>query len=144
MLTLVSSVRAPSDLERLLAIHTTRSAPLITLWTATWCRSCAEISPLVHGLVEHEFVGLPQGGVGFVEVELDAPTIGDLGVRYAIRSVPTLMAFHRGEPRNATRVTNADDLSDRKFVTEWIESEAEVGKRGGLKGGKWLSGWFGS
>jgi hypothetical protein len=140
------SIRSPADLDRLLALHATRTAPLITLWTATWCRSCGEIAPLVRALVEHEYAGLDRGGVGFAAVELDAPTIGDLGARCAVASVPALLAFHGGEPRRATMVTAVKDLEDAKFVTKWIEREAEAGRKGAGRGGagKWLAGIFGS
>ena len=80
--------------------------------------------------------------MGFVEVQLDAPEIGDLGTTYMIKSVPTLMSFSRGEPQLETRLTKVDDLRDRKFLTEWIEKEAARGGMGGA-GGKWFGGFFG-
>jgi hypothetical protein len=60
--------------------------------------------------------------------------------------VPTLLAFHGGEPRYETRVAAVKDLEDPKFVTRWIEREADAGRRGAGKGGagKWLAGIFGS
>ena len=139
-------MRSPADLDRLLALHATRTAPLVTLWTATWCRSCAEIAPLVRGLVEHEYAGLDRGGVGFAAVELDAPTAGGLGARYAVGGVPALVGFHGGVPRYEKKVTAVKDLGDPKFVTWWIEREGVGGRRRGGKGGagKWLAGIFGS
>jgi thioredoxin-like negative regulator of GroEL len=137
------SVRSPSDFQTLLLIHTSRSAPLITLWTASWCRSCAEISPLIKGLVEDEYTGLDQGGVGFVEVQLDSPTIADLGMTYSIKSVPTLLSFSRGEPQWDQRVTHLSSLEDARFLRNWIEKEAARGSKGGA-GGSWLTGLFGT
>jgi hypothetical protein len=74
---------------------------------------------------------------------MDAPTIGDLASRYAIRDVPTLLAFSRGEPQLETRVTDARALENREFLTRWIETEARRGGSGGA-GGKWFGGLFGS
>jgi hypothetical protein len=78
-----------------------------------------------------------------VEVELDAPTIGDLGALYAISSIPTLLAFSRGEPQMRTRVTDLAQMRDRAFLTRWIEEEARRGGKGGA-GGSWFGGLFGS
>jgi thiol-disulfide isomerase/thioredoxin len=58
---------------------------LITLWSAKWCQTCAAIKPVILRMLEEENVGVREGGLGFVEVELDAPLIGDLGVTYRVR-----------------------------------------------------------
>lgn len=138
-------MRSPADFQTLLLIHTSRSAPLIAFFEASWCRSCAEVAPIIRGLIEDEYVGLEQGGVGFAEIELDAPTIGDIGATYAVKSIPTLMAFSRGEPQMSTRVTDLNELRDHKFLIKWIENEARRGGAGGA-GGSWfgLGGLFGS
>jgi hypothetical protein len=81
--------------------------------------------------------------VGFVEVEMDAPTIGDLADRYAVRDVPTLLAFSRGEPQLETKVTDGRALEQREFLIRWIEQEARRGGQGGA-GGNWFGGLFGS
>jgi hypothetical protein len=58
--------------------------PLVTLWSASWCRSCAVVKPLVRSLIEEEGIGEEEGGVGYAEVELDSAQIGDLGVTYMV------------------------------------------------------------
>ncbi|KAF2672298.1 hypothetical protein BT63DRAFT_411578 [Microthyrium microscopicum] len=128
-------VRSPAEFQTLLLLHTTRSAPLLTLWTASWCRTCAEIEPLIRSLIELEHYGLEQGGVGYVPIELDSPTIGDVGTTYSIKSMPTLLAFSRGEPQWDTRVTDPKMLEDRDFLIKWIEEEARRGGKGGAGGG---------
>ena len=100
------------------------------------------MSPIIQSLIRDEYVGLEQGGVGFVEVQLDAPEIGDLGTTYMIKSVPTLMAFSRGESQTETKLARLEELRDRRFLTEWIEREAARGGAGGA-GGKLFGGWFG-
>jgi hypothetical protein len=78
--------------------------------------------------------------VGFAEIQLDSPTIGDIGAKYGIKTIPTLVAFSKGEPRWETRVTDVAKLESRRFLQQWIEDEA---KKGGQKGGWSMSGWFG-
>ena len=80
--------------------------------------------------------------MGYAEVELDSSLIGDLGVTYAISSMPTLMAFSRQEPQLETKVARVDQLKDRKFLEEWIRTEARRGGDGGA-GGSLFGGWFG-
>lgn len=79
-----------------------------------------------------------------MEVELDSPTIGDLGSQYAITSIPTLVAFNRGEPQMKTRLTSVEQLRDHAFLIRWIEEEARRASKG-RAGGFWLGGGlFGS
>jgi hypothetical protein len=47
--------------------------PLLTLWTAAWCGT---VSPLIKSLVGSG-VGEAEGGVGYCEVEFDAPDVND-------------------------------------------------------------------
>ncbi|KAI9754606.1 MAG: MCM DNA helicase complex subunit [Chaenotheca gracillima] len=73
--------------------------------------------------------------VSFAEVEIDAPDNGQLGMRYMINSIPTLLAFSRGEAQIETRVSAVRDLKDREFLKAWIEQEANRGGEGGAGGG---------
>jgi hypothetical protein len=77
-----------------------------------------------------------------VEVEMDAVSLGDLGIQYRINSIPTLLAFSRGEPQNETKVVKLEDLKSTTVLKDWIEHEAKRGGAGGA-GGK-LFGLFGS
>jgi hypothetical protein len=79
-----------------------------------------------------------------VEVQIDSPLIEDVGDRYAIRGVPTLLAFSRGEPQMETRETDVRLLEDRAWLTRWIEEEARRGGKGGAGGSGWFGGLFGS
>ena len=40
---------------------------------------------MIRDLIEGEGVGEDVGGVGYTEVEIDAPTLGELGMRYMVR-----------------------------------------------------------
>ncbi|KAI9837129.1 MAG: hypothetical protein M1837_003125 [Sclerophora amabilis] len=147
-------IRNPSDLSTLLLLSSSSGIPLITLWTASWCPSCRVVSPLLRQLVDAPGAGgedrldgsgggdVDGGGaresglpVSYVEVELDAPEIGDLGMRYMITSIPTLLAFSRGEAQMETRVTAVTDLKDRGFIQRWIDREAKRKGMGGAGGG---------
>lgn len=69
----------------MLLLSATNRTPLITLWTASWCPSCKIVAPLIQELIERDGIGEQEGGVGFAEVQIDVPTIGDLPMRYLVR-----------------------------------------------------------
>jgi len=63
-----------------------------------------------------------------------------------ITTMPTLLAFDRQEAQLETRITKVEEMSNKKFLTEWIEREARRrgdGGAGGGTGGSIFSGLFG-
>jgi thiol-disulfide isomerase/thioredoxin len=140
-----TNIREPNELHTLLLLSSSSNRPLITLWTANWCRSCAAVAPIISDLIEKEGIGEDEGGLGYTEVEIHASTIGNLPITYAITSVPTLLAFSRSEPQMETRVQKVDDLKNREFLVRWLRTEAARGGMGGAGGsGRSLfEGWFG-
>lgn len=62
---------------------------------------------------------------------------------YMISSMPTLLAFSRGEPQVGTKLMDVRQMSDRRFLEEWIRSEARRGGDGGAGGSSIFSGLFG-
>lgn len=79
-------------------------------------------------------VGEAEGGVGYCTVEYDAPDVmaAGLGLTYMINSVPTLLSFDAGEAQVRTKVADGRRLADRKFLEEWMRTEARRhGNRGG-------------
>lgn len=136
------SIRDPSSLETLLLLSSSSRTPLITLFKTSLCRSCAAVSPLIRQvLASHDESGFNGRHVGFAEVELDAPDARELGMRYGIRSIPTLLAFDRREAQMETMVTDVESLKSEKFLREWIETEASRAGEGGA-GGSLLGGLF--
>ena len=95
-------------------------------------------------------VGEQEGGVSFCEVEYDSPDImqSGLGMTYQITSMPTLLSLDRGEAQTTTKLTDPAKLKDRKFMIEWIRTEArrrgDGGGAGGFTGKGFFGGLFGS
>jgi thioredoxin 1 len=68
--------------------------PVLVQFYAPWCGPCRTLAPTVERMAE-EF----HGRIDFLKVNVDrAP---NLTARYGVRSVPTLMVFHRGESRDS-------------------------------------------
>lgn len=82
-------------------------------------------------LLSEDKVGEREGGLAFAEVVLDGALIGDLGVKYRIGSLPTLMAFERMEAQFESRVVRVEEMGGER-VREWLVRQA---KRGGRMGG---------
>jgi thiol-disulfide isomerase/thioredoxin len=78
------AVRAPQDLHTLTMLNATDNRTLITLWSAKWCQTCASIRPIILRLIQDEKIGQREGGLGFVDVEMDSTLIGDLPVTYRV------------------------------------------------------------
>jgi len=78
--------------------------------------------------------GSEHGGVSFAEVVLDSPTLGPLAMRYAVNSMPTLLAFDRQEAQLETRITDVEKLKSREFLERWLETEAKRHGEGGAGG----------
>ncbi|OTB07297.1 hypothetical protein M426DRAFT_317982 [Hypoxylon sp. CI-4A] len=141
-----TTVRRPDDLHTYQLLSSSSRTPLITLWTTSWCATCHVVAPLIKSVIESG-VGEVEGGVGYCEVQYDAPDImsGNLGMDYMINSVPTLLSFDAGEAQVLTKVTDGRKMADRNFLEEWIRNEARRhGGRGGGGGSGIFGGLFGS
>jgi thiol-disulfide isomerase/thioredoxin len=77
-------VRQPNDLHTLTLLNAADNRSLITFWSASWCQTCQTVKPLIRSLVEEEKVGEREGGLGFVEVQMDSTLIEDLPIRYRV------------------------------------------------------------
>lgn len=90
-------------------------------------------------------IGEAEGGVGFACVEMDAPEVMSSGLagEYFITSIPTLLAFKKGQAHLENKVVEKTDLGNRAFLEGWVRKEASRGgKRSG--GGALLRAIFGS
>ncbi|KAI5464148.1 hypothetical protein BGZ63DRAFT_377059 [Mariannaea sp. PMI_226] len=132
-------IRNPNSFTTYLSLSSSSRAPLLTLWTASWCSTCRVVSPLIRSLIESG-VGEDEGGVSFATVEFDSPDImsgsPNMALEYMITSIPTMLSFDAGEAQTATKIADARRLADREFLIEWIRNEARRhGGRGGGGGG---------
>ncbi|KAI1417137.1 hypothetical protein F5Y13DRAFT_185205 [Hypoxylon sp. FL1857] len=141
-----ASVRRPDDFHTYQLLSSSSRTPLITLWTTSWCGTCHVVAPLLRSIVESG-VGEAEGGVGYCEVQFDAPDImsSGLGTEYMITSIPTLLSFDAGEAQVRNKMTDGRRMADRSFLEDWIRNEARrQGGRGGGGGSGVLGGLFGS
>lgn len=138
---LFDNVRQPQDLHTLTMLNAADNRALITFWSASWCQTCQNVKPLVKELIEEERIGEGEGGLGFVEVEMDSTLIGDLPITYRITSMPTLLAFSRQEAQFGTRLVRPEEMKNKDFLREWLLTEARRGGRKGGAGGGGLFGW---
>ncbi|KAJ4335266.1 hypothetical protein N0V95_008951 [Ascochyta clinopodiicola] len=138
---LFDNVRQPQDLHTLTLLNAADNRSLITFWSASWCQTCQAVKPLIKELIEEERVGEAEGGLGFVEVEMDSTLIGDLPITYRISSMPTLLAFSRQEAQFDTVLRRPEDMKNKDFLREWLLTEARRGGRKGGGGGGGLFGW---
>ncbi|KAH7350336.1 hypothetical protein BKA66DRAFT_389900, partial [Pyrenochaeta sp. MPI-SDFR-AT-0127] len=125
-------VRQPNDLHSLTMLNAADNRSLITFWSASWCQTCQAIKPLVRSLIEDEKIGESEGGIGFVEVQMDSTLIENLPITYRITSIPTLLAFSRQEAQFDTKLTRPDEMRNKDLLREWLLNEA---RRGGRMGG---------
>jgi len=77
-------IRQPNDLHTLTMLNAADNRTLITLWGAKWCATCQTIRPLILKMIEEEKVGEREGGLGYVEVEMDSTLIEDLPVKFRV------------------------------------------------------------
>ena len=63
----------------------------------------------------------------------------DLAMTYMITSMPTLLAFDRGEAMTETKVTDPRFLKDEEWLKEWIRNEAR--RKGSGGGGLGMGLW---
>ncbi|KAF7960381.1 hypothetical protein EAE96_000064 [Botrytis aclada] len=139
-----SPIRYPPDLSTYISLSTSTSKPLLTLWTTSYCPTCATLSPLLHTILESG-VGEKEGGVLFAEIEYDAPDIMNegLGMRYLVTSVPSLVGFWRGEVMGGGRLGSREIRElGREGLEEWVRGAARRGGvwREGHEGGEGLLG----
>ncbi|KAL7276011.1 hypothetical protein RUND412_001006 [Rhizina undulata] len=137
------SIRNEGDFHTALRLTTAANIPLITMWTASYCPTCKTVGPLLEDIVEKRGGDRDPVGLALVEVDAQGGNVGELAMRYMIRSLPTFITFRRGEPNEEKRMVDTRIMTRREKLEEWVE---EVAKQGtGFKGGNgWLGGVFGN
>lgn len=86
----------------------------------------------------------------YAEVEYDSPDMmaGDLGMRYMVTKLPSLICFDRGEV--VERLVDGKEMTKEDAMKAWIEKQAErrgegtSGDGGSSGGGGFFGGLFGN
>lgn len=76
-------------------------APVLVDFWATWCAPCRALAPTIDKLADHY-----DGRAKVVKLDVDkAP---DIASEYGVRSIPTVIVFHKG--KEAARWVGAQSL----------------------------------
>ena len=86
--------------------------PFLLEFTAEWCGPCKALAPVVLG-VANELAGRLAVGV------IDADEFPEIGARYRVRALPTLILFQEGR-----EVARHVGTMNRKNLREFIGAEA--------------------
>jgi putative thioredoxin len=102
-------------------IEASRQLPVLVDFWAPWCGPCRTLTPMLATL-EAEFTGR----IRVVKVNVDEHQ--ELASRFAVRSIPFVVAFSEGQPVDSfVGVLPAEDL--RRFVTRVLPDAAEIERR---------------
>jgi putative thioredoxin len=102
-------------------VEASRDAPVLVDFWAPWCGPCRMLSPLL-AAIETEFSGRLK------VVKLNVDENPEIATRFAVRSIPYVVAFVDGQPVDSfVGVLPAADL--RKFVGRLLPDPAEIERR---------------
>jgi len=98
-------------------LEASRKVPVLVDFWAAWCGPCRVLGPLLEKAVEER-----QGEVLLAKVNSDENP--NLGARYGIQSIPTVLAFVNGNPANGF-MGAIPDAAIRRFIDDVLPKEAD-------------------
>ncbi|ETI22802.1 hypothetical protein G647_06878 [Cladophialophora carrionii CBS 160.54] len=127
--------RTPPQFYDALRLISANNTLLLTLFTTSACTPCRTITPLLTSLIETRPPSPEDkySHLAFAELELDSPDMSngkmlDLGVQYAVTSMPTLIGFGgRRAERVTERIVDTRMLSNEGVMAKWIDEEMKKG-----------------
>jgi thioredoxin 1 len=95
------------DKEDLLHVLVNSEIPVIVDFWAPWCGPCKMLAPVIEELAE-EF----DGKAKICKVNTDENQ--DIGIKYGIRSIPSILVFKNGEQVDTlVGVSSKDDIASK-------------------------------
>ena len=86
--------------------------PTLVVFSANWCGPCKSMAPMLEK-VQEDYSSV----INVIKIDIDASP--GLTSKYAVRSIPTIMAFKSGQPFS-THIGNAARVSLNMMVEELV------------------------
>ena len=131
----LTPILTPPAFHDYLRLVSANNTLLLLLFTTSGCAPCRTITPLLGDIVTRRSPTSTDkfSSISFAELELDSPDTSngrtaDLGVEYAITSIPTLAGFGgRRAERVTERLTDTKMMADAKRMQGWIDEQMQKG-----------------
>ena len=131
----LAPILTPPAFHDYLRLVSANNTLLLLLFSTSGCAPCRTITPLLGDIVTRRSPTSSDkfSSISFAELELDSPDtsngrMADLGVEYAVTSIPTLAGFGgRRAERVTERLTDTKMMADAKRMQGWIDEQMQKG-----------------
>lgn len=83
-------VRYQSELQPIVALTSAKNVPLILNFSAPWCATCRDMSPVIRRLLSEV-----EDRLDYVEIKADEPEMSEELLKYGVRTFPTIVSVRR-------------------------------------------------